>query len=408
MPVDERDRQYMEQALRLAARARGRTHPNPMVGCVLVSGGRVVGTGYHQRAGEPHAEVHALREAGERARGATAYVTLEPCAHHDRTPPCADALVAAGVRRVVAAMVDPDPRTAGRGIERLRAAGIQVEVGLMAAEAEALNRAWITWKRTGRPLVILKWAMTLDGKIASVTGHSRWVTGAASRSHAHQVRDQVDAILVGAGTQRADDPELTARPDTAGPLPGWAGGIDPGPDLDWQPKDPLRVVLASTARIDPDSRILSPHLLERPRPARTLVACTDQAAPERVAAIEARGGEVLRLPAGEGGVALGPLLDELGRRGVTSLLVEGGGEVHWSFLSRGLADYLMLYLSPKIIGGREAPGPVAGWGLERMGDAWELEGAPRVTRLGEDLLLEGFLKKKAPAKRGMEHVHRSR
>jgi len=393
MPVDDQDRRYMEQALRLAARGRGRTHPNPMVGCVVVNGGQVVGTGCHQRAGEHHAEVYALREAGERARGATAYVTLEPCAHYGRTPPCVDALLAAGVRRVVAAMVDPDPRTAGRGIERLRAAGVEVEVGLLAAEAEALNRAWITWKRTGRPLVILKWAMTLDGKIACATGHSRWVTGAASRSHAHQIRDQVDAILVGAGTQAADDPELTARPDSPGAIPGWAGGIDPGPDPQWQPKDPLRIVLDSRARIDPEARLLSPHLSERPRPGRTLIACTEEAPPERLAAIEAKGGEVLCLPAGDGGVALEPLLDHLGRRGVTSLLVEGGGEVHWSFLSTGLADYLMIYLAPRIVGGRAAPGPVGGRGLDRMGEAWELAGAPRITPLGDDLLLEGFLKK---------------
>lgn len=380
----------MQEALRLAALGRSRTHPNPMVGCVLVKDGAVAGTGYHQRAGEPHAEVHALCAAGDRARGATAYVTLEPCSHTGRTPPCADALIKAGVARVVAAMVDPDPRVAGCGMERLRSAGVQVGVGLLEHEARVLNRAYLKLKATGRPLVILKWAMTLDGKIACASGDSRWVTGEVARAHLHRVRDQVDAILVGETTVRRDDPELTSRAEGPGPLPGWAGGLDPGPDPEWSPKDPLRVVLDTMARTSLDARLFHPDLLSRPNPARTLIATTKLSSPIKLAAIRERGAETLELPEQGEVVALEPLLNELGRRGVASLLVEGGSRVHWSFLSRGLADYLMVYLAPKTVGGQTAPGPVAGTGLERMADAWRA-GPLAASTLGEDILLEGDL-----------------
>lgn len=388
----EADLAYMARALDLAAMGRSRTHPNPMVGCVIVKDGRVVGTGYHRKAGEPHAEVFALRGAGEAARGATVYVTLEPCAHHGRTPPCADALVAAGVARVVAAMVDPDPRVAGKGLERLRAAGIPAESGIMEAEARLLNRAYLKLKQSGRPLVILKWAMTLDGKIACASGDSRWVTGDEARAHLHQVRDQVDAILVGETTARRDDPELTARPPGPGPLPGWAGGIDPGPDPDWAPRDPLRIVLDSLARTDLNSRLFSPELQDRPQPNKTLVAATKLASPVKLKAMRERGAETLELPERERVVDLAALLDELGRRGIASLLVEGGARVHWSFLSQGLADYIMVYTAPKLIGGANAPGPVAGPGLQVMAEAWEAV-IRKLTIIGSDLLVEGDLKR---------------
>lgn len=391
MSFSSADRLFMQQAIRLAAMGRGRTHSNPMVGCVVVNSGRVVGTGWHRKKGEPHAEVHALRAAGAQARGATAYVTLEPCAHFGLTPPCANALVEAGVARVVAAMVDPDPRVAGKGLEILKNAGIQAESGLMEEEARELNRAWLTWKTTGRPLVILKWASTLDGKIACATGDSRWVSSDESRVHLHQVRDQVDAILVGETTARRDDPELTARPPAPGALPGWAGGIDPGPDPDWQPKDPLRIVLDSMARIDLESKLMSPELQKRPRPNKTLIAHGPAASILKIQAIRELGGETLQLPERTEGVELEPLLDELGRRGITSLLVEGGARVHWSFLSQGLADCLMVYAAPKIVGGATAPGPVAGPGLKKMSDAWAAS-IRKMTVIGCDVLLEGDLK----------------
>jgi len=346
----------MAQAVRLAALGRCRTHPNPMVGCVLVRDGQVVGTGYHRWAGEPHAEAYALGEAGDLAGGATAYVTLEPCAHFGRTPPCADALVRAGVARVVAAMVDPDSRVAGRGLERLRTAGVAVETGCGEAEAVALNRAYLKLRKTGRPLVILKWAMTLDGKIAAATGDSKWVTGEAARAQVHQIRDQVDAILVGRGTVEADDPELTCRATAPGPLPGWAGGLDPGPDPSWAPRHPLRIVLSRSGRLPSAARI------------RHVTVAADPVA----------------------------LLDDLGRQGIASLLVEGGAQTHWSFLSQGLADYLMVYVAPKIIGGATAKGPVGGEGFARMAQALRLSGL-KATWLGEDLLLEGEVPPCSPA-----------
>jgi len=363
-----------------------------MVGCVIVKDGQVVGTGFHKKAGEPHAEALALQEAGEKAKGAAVYVTLEPCAHYGRTPPCADALVAAGVGRVVAAMVDPDPRVAGRGLGRLRAAGIQAEAGLMEAEARALNRAYLKLKATGRPLVVLKWAMTFDGRIACASGHSKWVTGETARAHVHQIREQVDAILVGSGTAVTDDPELTARPPAPGPLPGWTGmaGLRADAEPGWVPRDPLRVVLDSRARLPLTARLLDPSLKKRPFPNRTLIATTPLADPARLAALQDAGADVVVLPAEDDRVSLEPLLDELGRRGVGTLLVEGGAEVHWSFLSQGMADYVMVYVAPKLVGGAQSPGPVGGPGLLRMGDAWRVDEL-KATPLGEDLLLEGNL-----------------
>jgi diaminohydroxyphosphoribosylaminopyrimidine deaminase / 5-amino-6-(5-phosphoribosylamino)uracil reductase len=380
----------MEQALKLAALGRSRTHPNPMVGCVIVKDGKVVGTGYHRKEGQPHAASYALAEAHEAARGATAYVTLEPCAQHGRTPACAKALADAGVARVVIAMADPDTSLAGKGVELLRAAGVQVEIGLLEEEARRLNRAWLHLKATGRPLVILKWAMTLDGKIACASGDSRWVTGDEARAHLHRIRDQVDAILVGETTARRDDPELTARPDRSGPLPGWAGGFDPGADPGWQPRDPLRIVLDSMAKVSLESRLFSPNLQNRPLPNKTLVATTRLASPIKLKAIRERGAETLELPEHNEVVALAPLLDELGRRGIASLLVEGGARVHWSFLSQGLADYLMVYVAPKVVGGANAPGPVAGEGLKLMEQAWRT-GRLKLSILGEDALAEGDL-----------------
>ena len=393
MAFSEQDHEFMEQALQLAALGRCRTHPNPMVGCVIVKDGKVVGTGYHRKAGEPHAESYALAEAGEAARGATAYVTLEPCAHEGRTPPCADALIRAGVARVVAAMVDPDDRTAGKGLERLRTAGIEAESGLLEDEARLLNRSWLHWKATGRPFVILKWAMTLDGKIACASGDSRWVTGDTARAHLHMVRDQVDAILVGETTARRDDPELTARPEHPGPLPGWAGARDPGHDPGWQPKDPLRIVVDSMAKIDLEARLFSPELQQRPLPNQTLIATTKLASVIKLKAVRELGAETLELPEHKDVVALEPLLDELGRRGITSLLVEGGARVHWSFLSQGLADYVMVFVAPKVVGGEKAPGPVAGEGLKLMDQAWRT-GILKLSILGEDALAEGDLRLK--------------
>lgn len=384
------DRSFMLEALSLAARARYRCHPNPMVGCVIVQEGRVVGSGYHQKQGFPHAEIHALREAGELARGATAYVTLEPCAHHGLTPPCADALVRAGVARVVVAMVDPDERVQGRGLARLRAAGIEVAAGCREAEARALNRPWLHCKVTGLPYVLLKVAQSLDGKIATAGGQARWVSGEVSRREVHELRDQVDAILVGVGTVLQDDPQLTTRCEAPGALalgwglpaavrssPAFAGASDLEP---WRRRDPLRVILDSQARTPPSARVLP-----------ALIAVTGAAPAERVRALQAAGAEVLVLPADAGGrVALAPLLRVLGQRGVCSLLVEGGGAVHGSFLEAGLAAGVRWYVAPRLFGGAAAPGAVGGAGIPGLADTPRLA-ALHVRRAGADLVIEGDL-----------------
>ncbi|MCL6552942.1 MAG: bifunctional diaminohydroxyphosphoribosylaminopyrimidine deaminase/5-amino-6-(5-phosphoribosylamino)uracil reductase RibD [Firmicutes bacterium] len=329
------DRRYMEEALALAARAAGRTSPNPMVGALVVAGGQVVGRGFHARAGEPHAELLALREAGARARGATVYVTLEPCAHQGRTGPCADALIAAGVRRVVAAMVDPDPRVRGRGLARLRAAGVEVEVGLLEDRARRLNEAFVKHRLTGLPFVTLKWAMSLDGRIAGADGRPVAITGEAARRYAHGLRDTHDAVLVGVGTVLADDPLLTCR------LPGG--------------RNPLRVVVDSRLRTPSTARVVATV-----GAAPTLVATTMAAPPERVAALRHAGVEVLVQEHAAPRVALRPLLEDLGRRGVLSVLVEGGATVHAAFLAASLADKVVALVAPVLIGQTGAPTPVAG------------------------------------------------
>lgn len=359
----------MDEALALAARGLGRTCPNPAVGALIVSpGGEVIGRGWHERAGAPHAEIHALREAGAAARGATLYVTLEPCAHHGRTPPCATAIVEAGLARVVVTHADPNPQVAGKGIAQLRAAGIQVDLGVCAREAARLNEPFLFWQENGRPLVTLKAAMSLDGKIALRSGESRWISGEESRAWAHEIRDRVDAILVGAETVVQDDPLLTARPE------GREG------------KPLIRIVLDSTLRIGDGARILSPD-----RGVATILAATSRAPEEKVRRFEELGAEVLRFPPDrEGRVPLRALLEELGKREVLHLLVEGGGRVHGSFLDEGIADNILFFIAPMIIGDTEAPGPVQGCAPT------SLAGLPRVRnveieRFGEDILVRGDL-----------------
>lgn len=355
------DVRWMRRALRLAA--RGFTPPNPMVGCVLVKAGRIVGEGFHRMAGEPHAEVMALRAAGEAARGATAYVSLEPCRHYGRTPPCTAALIGAGVARVVAAVEDPNPLVAGQGLEDLRRAGIAVQTGLLTEPAAELNAAFFHYQRTGRPLVVLKAAMTLDGKIATRTGDSRWITGSRARAYVHRLRAQSGAVLVGIGTVLADDPLLTAR----------LRGVS---------RQPLRIVLDTNLRIPLTSR-----LAVTARVSPVIVAAGTSAGADRVAAVEQLGIEVLRLPDCGGRVALGPLLETLGRRGIISVLVEGGGAIHASFLEGRFAHRLLWFISPKVVGGRDAITPVEGSGAASLSDALPLD---RLTarRLGPDFMIE--------------------
>jgi diaminohydroxyphosphoribosylaminopyrimidine deaminase/5-amino-6-(5-phosphoribosylamino)uracil reductase len=354
----------MARALELAAGGLGLTSPNPAVGAVLVRDGRVVGEGYHQRAGGPHAEAVALAAAAATARGATCYVSLEPCAHQGRTAPCAEALIAAGVARVVAACADPNPRVNGRGLARLQEAGVEVTVGLGEAEARALNRAFFTFVTAKRPHVTLKSAMTLDGKIAAWDGASRWITGEAARHEAHRLRFLADAILVGIGTVLRDDPELTVR----------------RPDL--PAKEPWRVVADSRLRTPLGARVLRAG-----DPGRTVVACAAPAPRRRAAALRERGVRVLELPRDGRRVALPALLGALAEMEVLAVLAEGGGELGAALLDAGLVDRVAFFVAPRLLGGRTAPGPVGGVG-RALKDAVGLSGLTH-HRIGEDLLVEG-------------------
>lgn len=359
------DASRMRRALELAAAGQGFVEPNPMVGCVLWNGGRPVGEGFHRRYGGPHAEVEALRQAGGAARGATAYVTLEPCSHFGKTPPCAEALIAAGVSRVVAAMEDPFPAVAGRGFAKLRQAGIRVEHGLLAAEAAEQNAPYLKGIRRGRPWVVAKWAMTLDGRIAAATGDSRWISGPESRERVHALRGRVDGIVVGAGTAKADDPLLTARP---------AG-----------PRTATRVVLDSLARLDPQS-----NLVRTAGDVPVLVVVGPDAPSEQRDVLTQAGCEVFVCPGPTHAIRLGELLDELGRRRWTNLLVEGGGDVLGTFFDLGEIDEAWVFVAPKLIGGRTSPGPLGGTGRLRMADAAILSRL-RHERLGDDILFTGRL-----------------
>jgi diaminohydroxyphosphoribosylaminopyrimidine deaminase/5-amino-6-(5-phosphoribosylamino)uracil reductase len=359
----EPDEAWMARAVALAEGGRGTASPNPMVGAVLVRDGRVVGEGFHRAAGQAHAEAMALDAAGELAAGATCYVTLEPCAHHGRTPPCADALVAAGVARVVAAVADPDPRVGGAGLARLRAAGVAVSVGTGAEAAAEQNAAYLTHRRLGRPRVTLKAAASLDGKVAAPDGTSQWITGPAARQDAHRLRAEADAVCVGAGTALADDPRLTVR------LPGWSG------------RQPLRVLVDAAGRVGTGG-----HLFDGE--AETLVATTPAAPSSAVDAWKAAGAEVLMCePAGRA-VDLHDLTRDLGERGVLELLVEGGPRLQASLWAAGLADRLVWYLAPLAIGGEGAPG-LLGSGAATLADARRLRLAT-VDRLGDDLRVVAF------------------
>jgi len=366
----ETDRRWLRRALRLAARGRYRTSPNPMVGAVLVRGGEVVGEGWHRAAGGAHAEVEALAAAGERARGATCYVTLEPCAHHGRTPPCTEALIAAGVARVVACHRDPNPGVAGGGFERLRAAGIEVAVGPCAEPSVRLNLAFLTAIALARPAVTLKWAMSLDGRIATAGGESRWISSPRARRWALELREEHDAVLVGSGTALADDPRLTRRL-----------GLAAGPGV--------RAVLDRRLRLSPGARMLAepgPVLVYTracPRPGGRAARCR---------ALEAAGATLVELSE----PAPAAVLADLHRRGVRSVLVEGGGGVLGAFAAAGLFDRVAAACAPLLIGGAAAPGPVGGGGATALAAAPRLDGL-RARRRGPDLILTALREGCLPA-----------
>ncbi len=359
------DTEHMRRALALAAKGRGKTRPNPLVGAVLVKNGRVVGEGYHKRAGGPHAEIHALRKAGARAKGADLYINLEPCCHHGRTPPCTGALIEAGVRRVVVGQQDPNPQVAGRGLSALRKAGVQVERGLLEDECERLNRAFGKYITTGLPWVVLKTAMSLDGKIATRSGESRFITGAAARRRVHGMRAGIDAILAGTGTVIADDPALTAR------LPGKKA------------RAPIRVILDRTGRIP-----LRAKVFQNAEEEGVLLATGPRFPRARKARLKKMGVEIIPLKETQDGLDINALMRELGRREITSVLAECGGTLAANLLDRGLVDWLAVFIAPLIIGGEKAPGPVGGRGADALARALKILDAS-ATGVGGDWLIEG-------------------
>jgi len=373
MPTSHR--QFMQRAIELAKRGEGHVEPNPMVGCVIVAAETasetaaesdpIVGQGWHRRFGEPHAEIEALTAAGDRARDSTMYVSLEPCCHQGKTPPCTDAIIAAGVRRVVVATRDPFPRVDGHGIAQLEAADIAVDVGLLADDAQRLLAPYRKLVTTGRPWVIAKWAMSLDGKMATRAGQSQWISGEASRRIVHQLRGRVDAIVVGRGTAEADDPLLTARP---------AG-----------PRTATRVVVDSAAALSPQSQ-----LARTAADAPVLVACAAEAPATARDRLTAAGVEVLACPGDSADDRLVALLAELGRRRMTNVLVEGGARLLGSLFDGHLIDEVHVFVAPVLIGGDAAASPLAGRGIDQMAEALRLA-RPRVETVESDVYISGRL-----------------
>lgn len=361
---EQNDQRYMGAALRLARRAAGRTSPNPMVGAVVVRQDRVVGRGHHARAGAEHAEVVALREAGPAARGATLYVNLEPCSHFGRTAPCVRAVIEAGIRRVVAGMIDPNPAVAGGGVRALKDAGIRVDVPVREDECRRLNEAFVKHVTRGLPFVTLKLAASLDGRIATATGDSRWVTGPAARRYVHRLRNELDAVLVGSGTVLADDPQLTCR------LPGG--------------RDPLRVVLDGRLRTP-----LTARLVTQPHPEKTVLVTRNDAPADRRKRLEDLGVQVWRFPADRGRVSFRRVLRKLARAGVLSVLVEGGAVTAARAVSEKAVDKVLCFYAPKFIGAEGLP-MVGDLGIERMRRSPHLSG-PAVRRVGEDILVSAYL-----------------
>ena len=373
----ETDQILMKAALSEAEKARGLTAPNPMVGSVVADGGRIVGRGYHRGPGQSHAEVEALRSAGGRARGATLYVTLEPCCHHGRTPPCTEAVLENGVRRVVVATRDPNPRVNGRGLSILKSGGLQVEVGLMEAEALRLNEHYFRHITSGLPFVTYKYAMTLDGKTGCRSGDSRWISGDQSRGEVHALRRRVGAVMVGLGTALADDPQLTCR----------AGeGLH----------QPWRVVVDTEAALPPGAR-----LIRSSSRAPAVVAAGEGAPEDRVSRLREAGAAVWTLPRREGLVDPRELMMRLGREGINGVLLEGGGTLAHSMLEADLVDKIICYIAPRLVGGEGAPTPLGGAGRPTINSGWTLKSV-KTAGSGDDIRIEGYLRQG-----GAEHVHRA-
>ncbi len=361
--IKEEDKAYMQRALMLAEKGRGWTNPNPMVGAVIVKEGRIIGEGYHERCGEGHAEVNAFANATEDPEGAELYVTLEPCSHYGKTPPCADLIVRKKIKRVVIAALDPNPLVSGRGVRKLEEAGIEVASGLLEEESIRLNEIFMKYIRKKEPFVLLKSAMSLDGKIATAAGESKWISNEASRRHSQGLRNQYMGILVGIQTVLEDDPQLTCR------IPGG--------------KNPVRIVADSKLRIPENAKIL-----DEQEKAATILAIAEAEDPEKEKRLLERGIRIMKLPDKEGRVDLKKLFLRLGQDGMDSILIEGGGNLAGSAVKTGMIDRVIVYLAPMILGGREAKSPVEGEGFAKLKDALRLE-EMEVIPLDGDLAITG-------------------
>lgn len=361
------DEKYMRLAMQLAGNAIGRTSPNPLVGAVIVKDNRVVGCGWHRKAGTPHAEVHALNQAGELAQGADVYVTLEPCAHYGKTPPCAKALVEAKVKNVYGGLLDVNPKVAGKGFKILEDAGIHVEYGFLQDELRKQNEVFFKWIEHKKPFVVLKAAMTLDGKIATATGQSKWITNETSRAYGYKLRDIYDGIMVGINTVIEDNPMLTARVD---------GG-----------KNPIRIVVDSSLKIDINANVV------QDKSAKTIIATTDKADKDKILKLQAQDVDVIVVDKDKNDkVDIEKLLDILGQQNICSILVEGGATLSGSFVAKKLLDKVYFFIAPKIVGGKEAKTPVAGTGILNLQEALALKDI-QIEKLEEDILIIGRVDK---------------
>lgn len=361
------DEKYMRLAMQLAGNAIGRTSPNPLVGAVIVKDNRVVGCGWHRKAGTPHAEVHALNQAGELAQGADVYVTLEPCAHYGKTPPCSKALVEAKVKNVYGGLLDVNPKVAGKGFKILEDAGIHVEYGFLQDELRKQNEVFFKWIEHKKTFIVLKAAMTLDGKIATATGQSKWITNETSRAYGYKLRDIYDGIMVGINTVIEDNPMLTARVD---------GG-----------KNPIRIVVDSSLKIDINANVV------QDKSAKTIVATTDKADKDKILKLQAQDVDVIVVDKDENDkVDIEKLLDILGQQNICSILVEGGATLSGSFVAKKLVDKVYFFIAPKIVGGKEAKTPVAGTGILNLQEALALKDI-QIEKLEEDILIIGRVDK---------------
>lgn len=365
----EEDQKYINRAITLAKKGRGWVNPNPLVGAVIVKNGKVIGEGYHEYFGGPHAEINAIEKATESVKDATLYVTMEPCSHHGKTPPCTEAIITSGIRKVVAGISDPNPLVNGKGLKILAGAGIEIRSAIGSAAVTKMNEAFLKYIVTGLPFCLLKTAMTLDGKIATVENASRWISGEDSRKYVHELRQENSAVMVGINTVLYDDPILNTR------------------RLHKKNKDPLKIIVDTTGRIPLESKVLQIN------PQLTILATSDKIDPAKKRDLERMGAQVLICPLKEGKVDLGYLMFSLGRMGIDSVMLEGGSSIAFSALMEGIVDKVISFIAPKIIGGAAAPSPVGGAGLPQMDEAIAVDNW-NYKKLGSDILIEGYIRKK--------------